>query len=245
MYRWHSAIERATNTVSAYWLTVPSIDSMLAMDAAQRLVIPVGQYGGAVRRTAEGETGAEHLVAHTIRRGDMLVTVTQQAAMIWMAAHGRLAEVGTTTWTLPAVLERGAGDLAPQQQGVLYGYLLGFKLVAEVDPDGPEAMDFARTHRLMPSAFGQGNTSEDPFRFRVGHPPKRTAMLGWNEMRLWRDGHQEPSLWDACLARAAAEEQAGYPLEPERMLADTLRTLHIMLALRLTYIDVAHGSPGR
>jgi hypothetical protein len=217
---------------------------MLAMDAAQRLVIPVGQYGGAVRRQAD-ETGPEHLVAYTIRRGNMLVTVPQHTAMIWMAAHGQLAEIGVTTWTRSAVLDQGAGALTPQQQGVTYGYLLGFKLVAEVDPDEPEAVEFARTHRLLPSAFGQGNTPDDPLRFRVGHPPKRTAMMGWNEMRLWRDGHQHPSLWDACLARAAAEERAGHPLEPERMLADTLRTLHVMLALRLTYVDVAHGDPGR
>jgi hypothetical protein len=174
----------------------------------------------------------------------MLVTVTPQAAMIWMAAHGQLAEVAKTTWTMSAVLARGAPGLTPQQQGVSYGILLGFKLVVEVDPDGPEALEFARTHRLLPSAFGQGNTSDDPFRFRVGHPPNRTAMMGWNEMRLWRDGQQEPSLWDACVTRAAAEERAGYPLEPERLLADTLRTLHIMLALRLTYVDVAHGITG-
>jgi hypothetical protein len=217
---------------------------MLAMDAAQRLVFPVGQYGGAVRRPAEGGTGAEPVVAHTVRRGDLVVTLPRRMAMIWIAAHGRLAETGITTWTRSVVLDQGAAGLTPQDQGVTYGYLLGFKLVAEVDPDGPDAVEFARTHRLLPSAFGQGNTSEEPFRFRVGHPPSRTAMLGWNEMRLWRDGHQEPSLWDACLTRAAAEERAGYPLEPETMLGNTLRALHVMLTLRLTYIDVTRESSG-
>jgi len=63
--------------------------------------------------------------------------------------------------------------------------------------------------------------------------------LSWNEVRLWREGHQQPTLWDACVARAAAEERVGYRLDPHRLLTDTLKSLHHMLALRLTYVDRA------
>jgi hypothetical protein len=204
------------------------------MDAAQRLVVPVGQYGGAVR-----EQSVVGPVGHAIRRGPMVFTVPPQPATLWMEAHGRRADIGGTAWTRSTILDRRADEMALAEAETAFGHLAVLHLIREFTPDGPEALEFARTHRLLPAAHGLGNTSDDPFRFLVGHPPHRTARLEWNEMRLWRDGYQEPSLWDACLARVAAEERVGYALDPGRLLVSTLGSLHLMLALRLTYVDVA------
>jgi len=210
---------------------------MLAMDAAQRLVIPVGQYGGAVR------DGGTDTVGYAIRRGHMVFTVPWRQATLWMEAHGRTADLGRTVWNRSTVLARRTDDTPPEQAEKWFAQLVVLQLFKELDPDGPEAVDFARAHRLLPAAPGRGNTSDDPFRFLIGHPPHRTATLEWNDLRLWRDGYQEPSLWDACVARAAAEERVGYLLDPSRLLVRTLHSLHRMLALRLGYVDIARRAP--
>jgi hypothetical protein len=207
------------------------------MDGAQRLVVPVGQYGGAVRSENSDATG------YGIRRGHMVITVPGQHATLWMQAHGRIAEIGKTAWTRSTIIER-RDEGTPEQALEWYTHLLAFQLIREVDPDDEaEAVDFARTHRLLPAARSNGNTPEDPFRFLAGHPPHRTVSLEWNQVRLWREGYQEPSLWDACLARAAAEERVGYLLDPHRLLTGTLSSLHTMLSLRLTYVDLARAEP--
>lgn len=204
------------------------------MDGAQRLVVPVGQYGGAIRDENGDETG------YGIRRGHMVITMPWRQATLWMEAHGRAAEIGKTAWTRSTILERRDEHTTLEQATAWYTHLLAFQLLREVDPDDEaEAVGFACSHRLLPAARSRGNTPEDPFRFLVGHPPHRTVHLEWNQVRLWREGYQEPSLWDACLARSAAEERVGYRLDPHRLLTGTLRSLHTMLALRLTYVDLA------
>jgi catechol 2,3-dioxygenase-like lactoylglutathione lyase family enzyme len=209
------------------------------MDGAQRLVVPVGQYGGAIRDESSDETG------YGIRRGHMVISMPWRQVTLWMEAHGRAAEIGTTAWTRSTILDRRDEGTTLEQATTWYTHLLAFRLIREVDADDEtEAVEFARTHRLLPAARGKGNTPEDPFRFLAGHPPHRTVSLEWNQVRLWREGYQEPSLWDACLARTAAEERVGYRLDPHRLLAGTLRSLHTMLALRLTYVDLARPAEG-
>jgi hypothetical protein len=208
------------------------------MGAAERIVVPVGQYGGAVTRETTGTTG------YAIRRGRMVFTMSWQQATLWMEAHGRTAELGRTAWTRSTIIDRRTDDATPADAETWFGDLVALGLLAEIDPDGPEAVSFAHTYRLLPAAGGKGNTPEDPFRFRAGHLPYRTVNLSWNEVRLWREGYQQPTLWDACMARAAAEERVGYRLDPHRLLTETLKSLHHMLALRLTYVDRARHEDG-
>jgi len=203
------------------------------MDAAERIVVPVGQYGGAVVRETTGTTG------YAIRRGHMVFVMSRQQATLWMEAHGRTAELGRTAWTRSTIVDRRTDDATRADAEVWFGDLVALGLLAEIDPDGPDAMSFARTYRLLPAAGGKGNTPADPFRFRAGHLPYRTVNLSWNEVRLWREGYQEPTLWDACVARAAAEERVGYRLYQHKLLTETLKSLHYMLALRLSYVDRA------
>jgi hypothetical protein len=65
------------------------------------------------------------------------------------------------------------------------------------------------------------------------------ATFTWPQWRLWRESHLEPSLWDGCRAVSANEARAGRRLDTGDLLADTLRGLHVMLGIRLAYLDVA------
>jgi hypothetical protein len=203
------------------------------MAAAERLVFPVGQYGGAI-------VGDEpDTVRYTIRRGSLLWSLSAAPAAIWIAAHGLADGAGITPWTRAAVFAQAADTLPSPQAETAYGELLVLRLITEVDPDAPEAVDFARAHRLLPRAHGLGNTPGNPGRFRVGFPPDLVASLPWNLWRLWRDSHLEPSLWDACVTRSAQEERAGRSADPHILLANMLDTLHILLAIRVAYLDWA------
>ena len=199
----------------------------------QRLVFPVGQFGGIIRAETPGPTW------FNIRRGDRLWSVEPDPGLLWLHAHGRTDDPAPTPWTRSAVLGRRGTKRSPADEAADYGQLVGLGLIAEVDPDDPAAVDFARTYQLVPLAHGMGNSSEDPRRFLAGFPPDLIATFTWTQWRLWRESHLEPSLWDGCRAVAANEERAGRTLDPRDLLTDTLRGLHVMLGIRLAYLDVA------
>jgi hypothetical protein len=188
-----------------------------------RLVIPVGQFGGAVRRPSEND-------GFSIRRGAAVVTLEPDPGTLWLAAHGRPTELATTAWTRDAVSDAPAA---------VWSTLTGLGLLVEIDPDEPEALDFARTHRLVPRMHGLGNRSEHPNRFMAGYAPDGIATFTWHQWRLWRESHLEPSLWDGCERLVENERGAGREVDARALLADTLRNLHIMLGLTLAYLDVA------
>lgn len=192
-----------------------------------RLVLPVGQFGGAVRRPAEG-TG------FSIRRGDTVVTVEPGPGTLWLAAHGRREDLVTTEWTRDAV-SRGAATT----DRTSWETLTRLDLIAEIDPDEPEAVDFASAHRLVPRMHGLGNRSDQPSRFMAGYEPDGIATFTWHQWRLWRESHLEPSLWEGCERLVENERGAGREVDARALLGDTLRNLHIMLGLNLAYLDVA------
>src|SRR3712207_3033558 len=135
-------------------------------------------------------------------------------ATLWMEAHGRAVEIGRTAWTRSTVLERRDEATTLEQATAWYTHLLGFRLLREVDPDDEaDAVEFARTHRLLPAARSKGNTTEDPFRFLVGHPPHRTVLLEWNQVRLWRGGYKENALGGGGVGRAGGAGWGGDPAE--------------------------------
>ncbi len=189
-----------------------------------RLVFPVGQFGGMVRP----EPAAD--VRFRVRRGNAVFTVDHDPGLVWLGAHGRPEELTTTVWTRAAV-----SPASP----VVWDTLLGFALIAEIDPDDPAAVDFARTHRLVPRMHGLGNRSERPSQFMAGYAADGVATFTWHQWRLWRESHLEPSLWDGCQRHVANERGAGREVDARELLADTLRGLHIMLGLQLAYLDVA------
>ncbi|GAA0925980.1 hypothetical protein GCM10009557_93010 [Virgisporangium ochraceum] len=188
-----------------------------------RLVFPVGQFGGAIRRPSEG-------IGFSIRRGDAVVTLEPDPGNLWLAAHGRPGELDTTVWTRDAVSDAPAA---------LWSTLTGPGLIAEADPDEPEAVDFARAHRLLPRMHGLGNRAEHPDRFMAGYASDGMATFSWHQWRLWRESHLEPSLWDGCERLVENERGAGREVDARALLADTMRNLHIMFALNLAYLDVA------
>lgn len=186
-----------------------------------RLVFPVGQFGGSVR----GDT-----VRFRVRRGGTLHTLDHDSGLAWLAAHGRPEEPATTEWTREAISPRSP---------VVWNTLGGLDLIAEIDPGEPEAVDFARAHRLLPRMHGLGNRSERPNRFMAGYDVDGVGLFTWHQWRLWRESHLEPSLWDGCERHVANERTADREVDARELLTDTLRGMHIMLGLNLAYLDVA------
>ena len=197
-----------------------------------RLVFPVGQFGGVVR----GDSPTD--VRFRIRRGNAVFTIEPEPGALWLAAHGRREKIATTEWTRDAVT-RGRAPTDPVADGIRWGTLTGNGLIAEIDPNGAEAVEFARTHRLVPRMHGLGNRSEQPNVFMAGYAPDGVATFTWHQWRLWRESHLEPSLWDGCERQVENERRAGRRVDARFLLADTLRGMHIMLGFQLAYLDVA------
>jgi hypothetical protein len=195
-----------------------------------RLVYPVGQYAGAIRE-AEG-------AVFKVRRGESTWTIDAAASLLWLDAHGLAGIEDGTPWTRAAVLAVHAAEMWPAGAAERYTTLRETRLIVEIDPDAPEAIEFAQCHQLLPKAIGLGNRPDDPDRFRVGFPPNLQVAVPRRVWRLWRESHLEPTLWDGCVARVGKERALGIDVGPRELLVDTLRSLHILLGIQLAYLDV-------
>lgn len=190
----------------------------------QRLVFPVGQFGGEIREPGSDRTW------FTVRRGHDLSTLEPEPGRLWLAAHGRLEDPDATAPTRQS--------LRPSQPAA-FDLLLGLGLLVEAEADKPSAVEFARTHRFIPRGHGNGNTAVEPGQFRAGFPPDLVAGFSWFLWRLWRESQLESTLWDGCRALAVREECVREELDERALLTETLFGLHILLGLRLAYLDVA------
>jgi hypothetical protein len=186
----------------------------------QRLVFPVGQFGGMVRGGAAGE------VLFAVRRGREVRTIASEPGMLWLDAHGRPDEPATTA------LAARTG----------YETLKGADLIVEVEVGGPQAVEFARAHRLIPRAHGLGNRSATPDKFVAGYPPNELGTFSFYQWQIWHSGHHDASLWDGCRRLVADERRAGYDVDVHELLTVTLRSVHVMLLQQLAYLDIARPS---
>ena len=196
-------------------------------------MLPIGQFGGTIR-----ETGSD-LTTLTVRRGHDLWSMEPEPGRLWLDAHGRFDTLEATAWTRAAVLGQRRDDPAPESVVAALGYLTRHGLVVEIDPDDPAAVDFARAHRLMPAAHGRGNRPAEPATFLAGFPPDQVAGFSWYLWRLWRESHLASNLWDGCLVLAETDTCVRNGIDARELLTELLRNLHVLLALRLAYVDVA------
>jgi hypothetical protein len=192
------------------------------MTDEQRLVIPIGQFGGVIR-------GAGYIV----RRGHDLVSLDPEPGRLWLDAHGSPDVVEETALTRSVLLGR-----SPVSADAAYRQLLDNGLVMEVDPDGSTALDFARSHRLLPAAHGMGNRPDQPTRFMAGFRPDHIVGFSWYLYRLWRKGVVEPTLWDACRALAAHDRCVRDSVDEHDLRTFLLREVHVLLHTRAAYFDV-------
>lgn len=206
------------------------------------LILPVGHYIGAHYPHA----GAE-LDCHVLRIGWEIHRLDSNELFgVWALAHG-VPDQGTGEtghWTR-ATLEgaaRAAG-LGAATSATL-DELSGKDLVIEVDPQSPDAIEFAQVVRLRSLLVGLGNTAEDPLHYGIGlpggQPIMRASVL---EYEVWKWGHACDSLWHVCqvLAQAGRDVDPDEPdqTDPARILTRLLPVVQNLIGHGVAYLDEA------
>jgi hypothetical protein len=213
--------------------------AMATPTPAQPLVFPVGHYTGAFHPTL----GAP-VKYHSLRIGRLAVTLPDERALaVWAAAH-RPPDQPDEPWTRAAVAEAARTRLGVADPTPVLAELLDSGLLAEVTPGTPDAVDFARAHRVVPLMMGLGNTPEEPLRYGVGlfgyTPVVRVPSLVYD---VWQWGSLGASLWDVCQAFAQAGAEAevsdSHEQHPEYVLTTYLNSLQQLLGPNAAYIDEA------
>lgn len=187
---------------------------------AAALIVPIGQYAGAV--------APDHEV---LRRG-VAEPLTEGAFRGWVLAHGPLDPIvaARIAWTHTELVRyaelAGLGDASEQVTDLLRRHLL-----AEVPCFGSAAVDFARRHRAVPLMLGLGNTADEPGQFALGYVGEAMVYVDAEAYEVWLWSAVEQSLWSACEA-ASPDGDAG------RVLTGFLAGLHRLTSASALYLDV-------
>lgn len=166
---------------------------------------------------------------------------------MWAMAHGLPEPMGRTPWTREAAIE-AAGRMGMSNAEQLADELKADGTVAEVTLGTPAAVEFARTHRLLPLMMGLGNTPEDRLRFGIGFvgtPP--AVKVDSFVFEIWQWSRLHLNLWQTAQEFAKVEQKfpSGKPdSSPEGMLGEILSRLHVLLAANAAYVDQSlEGAP--
>ena len=205
------------------------------------LVFPIGLLVGTFHNAAP----ARH--HHEIRLGAKVHECTDSELAAWAFAHAPLEGVeeepagdGPAPWTAAALVRHLAGLDIPDAASLVAG-LLGRGLLAELVPGTESATAFARSHRLVPSMYGLGNSADEPWLYSIGLLGHEVIRVDRPVFELWAWADTEPDLWRACESFATEEAAAGGTepdvTEPERVLAGFLGTLHGLLSVQAAHLD--------
>lgn len=183
-----------------------------------------------------------------IRVGADVLEPSDAQFSVWALAHGLPDRVGDSgPWTRQAVRtaahELGLAGVAETGDGI--DELLRLGLLAEVEPDAPAALEFALRHRLLPLALGLGMQPGAQGMAGVGLLFQPLVLLSPALADLWQWAPLSPDLWSACVESAAVADAGGVgdpdQIDPERVLAGLLASLHAVLSTRVACVDVRLG----
>jgi hypothetical protein len=200
------------------------------------LLLPIGHYVGAIYR--DGQPSARRQV----RRGVTFHDLTDDQFAVWSAARGTPEAIeNEVAWHRRSVTEHpdvaGVADV-----GRLIEEMLDIGLLAEVTPDAEQALDFARSHRLVPLMLGLGNSTDDPDMFDIGFLHQPALSMTHAIYDLWQWSTMEESMWATCESAADVAQRSGYTnpdhTEPARLLVGLLGSLHALLISRAAYLDI-------
>jgi hypothetical protein len=118
-------------------------------------------------------------------------------------------------------------------------------LLAVVPTEGPGAYEFARSHRIVPTVMGLGNSPDDPQLYSIGLFGEELAQVGRAVFELWAWSCIEPNLWIACTTFASLERDAGETeaatTDPARVLCGLMAALPDLLHAQVSFLDRAEG----
>lgn len=185
-----------------------------------------------------------------MRRGATFHELSDDHFAVWSAAHGTPDAVDDERpWHRQAVEadprvagHTGGADLVDQ--------LLGLGLLVEVTPGTEQALEFARTHRLVPLMLGLGNSSDEAGMFGIGFLHQPVMEVSYSIYDVWQWSTMDDSLWATCQNAADVARRAG-ATQPESIDAAALLTgflpaLHALLVPHAAYLDTYFrlGWPG-
>ncbi|MFB9239383.1 hypothetical protein ACFFWC_28270 [Plantactinospora siamensis] len=201
-------------------------------------MFPVGRYTGAFHPSH----GAP-VKYHSLVIGRLSVQLETEAAFnVWVAGH-RPPDAGRP-WRRADVAEAAERRLGVAEPDALIDEFLTDGLLVEVDPADPDAVEFARAHRVWPLMLPLGNTPDDPLRHGIGlfgsEPVLRVPTLV-NDVWMWSS--TGGSLWDVCVAFASAGARAAVDDErehdPRYVLAEFLGGLQELIGISAACLDEA------
>ncbi|HVX46880.1 MAG TPA: hypothetical protein VHC49_23510 [Mycobacteriales bacterium] len=190
------------------------------------LILPVGHQVGADAGRA----------VHQIRLGPAVHSLTPPQYAVWTLAHGTPDVLGTESrWQRDSVQ-----DLAPDDGSI--DALLDLGLLVEVAPDSEQALEFARTHRIIPLMLGLGNSPDDPSLFGIGLLHQPVLKVTHPIYDLWQWSTVDDTLWTTCENAADVARRAGSVdpelTEPHRLLTGFLGSLHALVLAGAACIDI-------
>lgn len=202
-----------------------------------QLVLPVGQFFGTFHPTAGSSDRY-----HRVRIGADVWELDDQRFTVWALAHGlgdRLAD--GQPWTRNTLFASANDQLAAGEAEPLLRELLAEGLATEVRPAGPDAVEFARRHRLGARMIGLGNSPDQPWLYGIGFFDHPVVTVTRSVYDLWERCSSGENLWTMCEALANEERQAGGTdpdlVDPQRMLAGFLGTIHQLLTTSVVYLE--------
>jgi hypothetical protein len=199
------------------------------------LIFPVGLLVG----TYHDAGPARH--HHEIRLGPKVHECTDQELAAWAFAHGP-PEDAEPPWT-GAALVRHLADLGIAGPASTVAGLIGRGLLVELAPRTEAATAFARSHRVVPSMYGLGNSAAEPWLYSIGLLGHEVVKVDRPVFEVWAWSDTDTDLWRACETFAAGEVAAGGTepevTEPASVLAGFLGTLHGLLSAQAAYLDTA------
>ncbi|GAB3938222.1 hypothetical protein GCM10029976_052400 [Kribbella albertanoniae] len=197
------------------------------------LLIPVGHDLGVMWSGAGDERRQQ------VRIGTEVMELDDEDFVIWLLAHGVGDEDRPTRSSL---LERATAlGLPTATSEPALDRFLADGLLVRVDPEGDNALEFARNHQLFPLVQGLGPDPEQPWLQLVGilnHPMAQVSSALYD---VWAWSQLAPELWTGCEDAAVVAQQVGVTnpgeIEPRQVLAGVLGQIHGLLCVRAAYFD--------
>ncbi|WP_428964199.1 hypothetical protein [Micromonospora fluostatini] len=180
---------------------------------------------------------------YEIHLGDDLVELTETEAAVWAAAFvdaERHAKLQVNRESLIRLLET-APKPEPQATTLVDG-LIERGLLVEFDTDGNLEPIFRR-HKLLPLGQGLGSTAEAPHLHRVGLANQPILAVPNSVYGLWSFSFQSPSLWEACVYYAAAdqeelmEDEEPLGMTPAEVATEVANHLPLIIATGCGFLD--------
>lgn len=212
-------------------------------DGGERLLFPVGHHVGAQHRVESNE------IVEQVRRGATFHDLTSSQHAVWTLAHGSPEAIqNDVPWTRQAVeeLAKVAGLVAVTE---VVDQLMETGLLVEVVPGTEQALDFAKTHRVVPLMLGLGNTADEPWLFGIGFLGQPILQVIHPIYDLWQWSAMDDTLWATCQSAVDVARRARSTdperTDPSKLLTGFLGSIHALLLAKAACLDIGFriGAP--